>query len=305
MTSLPFHEPRLEDAALLRRITASCAAEGSDLAWANIYLLRSKYSTQIAIDKGFLYRHYDGRTRLKGYTFPLNLNPAPDEKTLRLALARLEEDAETRRRELRFCLLTPEQKEILSRIMPGRFHYSWKESDCDYIYRRSDLADLRGTAYHAKRNHISRFMRDHDNISFEELSQNNREDFTEPVRAWLTAEEPTENLLHEQRAIASALESYSELGLRGLLLRVDGRPAAMALAGFISPSMADIHYEKCHPDYRGAYALINREMARLLSDATFINREEDLGEPGLRQAKQSYHPCRLLIKWSASLSQDD
>lgn len=304
MTSLPFHEPRLEDAAPLRRITASCGARGSDLAWANVYLLRAKYNTRIAIDEGFLYRRYDGRTRLQGYTFPLSLEPSPDEGALRLALARVEQDAEDNGRELSFCLLTAEQKELLEKLMPGRFLYSWKESDCDYLYRRSDLAELPGTAYHAKRNHISRFLREHAEISFEELRDDNREDFAEPAHAWLatgqqTAGQPAEGLLHEQRAIACALEDYRELGLRGVLLRVDGRPAAMALAGFISPTVADIHYEKCHPDYRGAYALINREMARRLPEAELINREEDLGEPGLRQAKQSYHPCERLVKWSA------
>ena len=75
----------------------------------------------------------------------------------------------------------------------------------------------------------------------------------------------------------------------------------MSLASYISPIVADIHYEKCTPEYRDAYPVINQEMAKMLP-CTLINREEDLNIPGLRQAKLSYKPDHILQKLKATIT---
>lgn len=49
--------------------------------------------------------------------------------------------------------------------------------------------------------------------------------------------------------------------------------------------------KKQNPDIRGLYQAINNEFIRhTFADVEFINREEDMGLPGLRQAKESYNP---------------
>lgn len=308
MNPLSFHRPELEDGDALRRIVSDASAVNSDLAWVNLYLLASKYNTEIAIENGILYRHYGDNARLCGYSFPCaaDLLDRDGRLTQRAeeALRRIEQDSRTRGRTLRFCLLSPAEKECLESLRPGFWRFHCARGNHDYLYRRSDLAELPGTSYHAKRNHLSRFLRDHGHVEIEPLHDGNADDFRQVAEAWLSGMRASAGahpraLEHEWRAIDAALRLRVPLALEGTLLRVQGAPAAMALTSFISPLVADVHYEKCHPDFRGAYALINRETAKRLSSANLINREEDLGVEGLRQAKLSYKPCRLVEKWDA------
>jgi uncharacterized protein len=66
-------------------------------------------------------------------------------------------------------------------------------------------------------------------------------------------------------------------------------------------------FERARRSVKGLYQVINRETARVIAAQGFalINREEDLGDPGLRQAKLSYHPSRLEMKHTLTLRQQD
>lgn len=286
---LPFASPSLHDASSVRQLTA--AVMGNDLSFANIYLLREKYTTTIALEGGFLYRHYAGTGRLQGYAFPCG---AGDWEA---ALRRVETDAAIRCRPLEFCLLTEEEKSRLDSLRPGLFGFACDAGNADYLYRRSDLADLPGTAYHRKRNHIARFEKLYPQWKFVALTHENAADALSVAQGWLEGREES-SLLHELRAISRALEHWQELFLSGGIIYVRQQPVAMSVASYISPTVADVHYEKCLPEFRDAYPVINRELARMLN-CELINREEDLNRPGLRQAKESYRPTMLLHKYTA------
>ncbi len=295
--SLPFAAPTLSDASMVRQIVASARAQQSDLSFANIYLLRRKYGTEIAHRGGFLFRHFSGHGRLQGYAFPCGTgDPRP-------ALRELEQDAASRQRVLRFCLLTEEQKCLLETVYPGRFHFHTDPGDADYIYERRKLEELPGARFHRKRNHLARFQREFAPWNIELLIPGNAHEALQVASAWLSRaqeEKPDEELAlkHEYEAISHALHEMQALSLTGVLLYVRDIPVAMSIASHLSPEMADVHYEKCLPDFRLAYPVINQGMAARLTCA-FINREEDLNHMGLRQAKVSYFPFKILTKYSA------
>lgn len=291
-STLRFSAPSLADAAHVRDLTRE--AKGSDLAFANIYLLQEKYKTTIAFKDQWLFRHFSGNTRLRGYAFPCGYgNPAP-------ALELLRCDAAERNRPLEFCLLTTEQTQILEELYPGEFSFAADRGDADYLYSFTQLAELPGTAYHAKRNHIAQFERANPHWRFAALTDANAPDASYIAREWLKSMPDSPALLHEMQAISKALLYKNELELFGGLLYVDDQPIAMSIGSFISETVADIHYEKCLPEWKKAYPLINRQMARQLQGCAFINREEDLNQAGLRQAKLSYHPSLLLEKYTAT-----
>ncbi|MEG0804775.1 MAG: phosphatidylglycerol lysyltransferase domain-containing protein, partial [Pygmaiobacter sp.] len=98
------------------------------------------------------------------------------------------------------------------------------------------------------------------------------------------------------------LDHFFELGLVGGLLRDEGKTLAFCYGSKISDSVLCTHVEKAYHDVNGAYAVINREFARMFgTQFTYINREDDLGEEGLRKAKLSYRPAVLEKKYFAVL----
>ena len=100
-----------------------------------------------------------------------------------------------------------------------------------------------------------------------------------------------EELSDENKAIQIALNNFTELGLVGGLLRVNGRIEAYTLGEPLNSETFCTHIEKANADLRGAYPLINQQFAENeLSAYKYVNREEDTGSEGLRQAKMSYHP---------------
>lgn len=186
----------------------------------------------------------------------------------------------------------------LQQIFPGEFSIVPSPPDHDYLYNTSDLAELPGKKYHAKRNHIAAFSRQYD-WRYEPIGEDNLPQVLKMAQEWYRTRQPlSDGLLAEQEALGDVLRHREILDVRGGLIRVEGRVAAFTFGAPVSPLEFDVQVEKALPAYPGAYAVINREFAaRELSSFQWINRENDVGVEGLRRAKQSYHPVRLIEKY--------
>ena len=154
----------------------------SDLAFANLYLLRHKYNTEILFHMEHLIRHFESE-RLNGYSFPIGGSCS----TLNECIHAIEQDAAARKRPHSYCLLTAEQALYLQRIYGERIRFTCNNGDADYLYKRSNLVELPGTAYHKKRTHAAKFSRLHPDAEFRKLSNENKEDVLYIAKHWLTA----------------------------------------------------------------------------------------------------------------------
>lgn len=173
----------------------------------------------------------------------------------------------------------------------------------DYLYLRRDLAELPGNRYHKKRNRISYFASRH---TFEVAAYG--EAYQQGCLALLDEWErvhgglESPSLPHEVAATREALRFAGRLGLAGVVVAVEGVPRAFALGERLSTDTSVCHFEKADPFMEGLSQVANREFSRLLfTDCTYVNREQDLGEQGLREAKLSYHPHALIRKYRARL----
>ena len=104
------------------------------------------------------------------------------------------------------------------------------------------------------------------------------------------------------------IEHFENLGLEGLILYVGEQPVAVTMGSRLSEDTFDVHFEKAREDVQGAYGAINRAFARYLREKypslRYLNREDDLGLPGLRKAKLSYNPAFLVEKCWAYLAEE-
>jgi len=185
--------------------------------------------------------------------------------------------------------------------------YSINVTECrnsfDYVYRTQDLINLSGRKYHSKKNHINSFNKKYQ---YEYCSYDNyiKEDclcFCENVlkQHYMSDNNAFQTELY---SIKKTLDHLDDMNLRCGVLILNNNIIALTVGERLNKDYALIHIEKADYKYRGAYSVINNLFLKNeFSDTTFVNREEDMGIEGLRIAKQSYHPCKMIKKYKVVL----
>lgn len=175
-----------------------------------------------------------------------------------------------------------------------------RDMDSDeYLYYSEKLIRLSGKHLQAKRNHISQFERSFT-YSFQALGKNDFDECIDLDRSWEEEKDQQyiEELEHERKAIRNAFDSWDSFGFSGATIKIDGRIIAFTVGEKVSDKEGIIHFEKADTSYIGSYATINHHfIATYFSDLETINRQEDMGVEGMRKAKKSYHPYRMLEMW--------
>lgn len=290
---IEFKPPRIEDKPWVTQLMGSTRRESCEYCFGNIFIWSPIYETYIARFEDYFLAAGMGEDA--PYCFPMGHGD------LRRAVEAVRADARERGRRLCFFGVTEADKLALESVCPGEFTYELDRDFFDYIYDRQDLATLAGKKYHGKRNHITAFERN-ENYTYEEISVRNIADCIAMDDIWKTqniSKNPIE-LENENQALMLAFEHFDALGLRGALLRLDGEVVAFTMGEAMGSHMFCTHFEKAFANVRGAYPMINREFAaRSITEFPLVNREEDTGDEGLRKAKLSYHPLKLLVKYNA------
>lgn len=202
--------------------------------------------------------------------------------------------------DLPLCIygIVPELKELLEKVFPEVFEYKENRDHFDYLYLRKDLAELKGKDYQTKRNHVNKFRKRYD-FRFVPLTAEIVPDCLRLYDEWCGERRcgEDEGLVQERQALTFALERFRELDITGGSLWVEGRMVAFTFGAPVNYDTFCVHAEKALGEFEGAYNAINQEFARYLPERfVYLNREEDLGLPGLRKAKMSYRPVCLLEK---------
>jgi hypothetical protein len=195
-------------------------------------------------------------------------------------------------------------RRLVEELSPiGDFTVEQTREHFDYVYATKDLIELAGRKYHAKRNFINRFRKEYE-FSYEPLNDAHIGACLDLADEWCRVRNCCEDLslAGEHKAVREALTCYKDLELSGGVIVIDGKVRAFTLGEALNPETAVIHVEKADPDIRGLYAMINQQFCQqALSGFSYVNREQDLGDEGLRKAKESYFPERLVEKFRVGL----
>jgi hypothetical protein len=166
----------------------------------------------------------------------------------------------------------------------------------DYLYLRTELAELSGKKFHKKRNLVNAFI---NSYKYEErpLTRALVPQALAVLERWCVDKGIEGDLI----AATEALELFELLGMEGAMYYVNGVPAGWCLGeGLAKGRMFAVHFEKGIEEYKGIYQFINQAFAAALpKHYTHINREQDLGDEGLRQAKMTYRPSGFVRKYTA------
>ena len=294
MSMKNFHPLKLEDRALYAKVKGW--NENSKFSFAQSYMWQPAYHIGICPHPdGLLFCSHVGE-ETPHMVAPLLFDPA---RSLRPMFRFMREVMEEEGLPFEIRYVCPQMREMMERDMPGEFVYAEDPGAGEYIYKQSALATLAGKKLHQKRNLINAFLREHT-FEFSAFEEADLTGCLAVNRAW--AEVKGEEDGEETEAIERGFSAWRELNLRIGVLRVDGQISAFSMGEKIAPNAGIEIIEKALPEIKGLFQLINRETAaHLFSDVERINRCEDMGLEGLRQAKLSYHPLYILPKYRCRL----
>ncbi len=190
----------------------------------------------------------------------------------------------------------------LKALFPDSFLFDYDRDSSDYLYDAERLISLSGKKLHSKKNHYNAFQKNY-NFTYRRITENDIDECKALFDLWYSDKDEGAKLLTESRgATFRLLDNLKTLDVVGGLLEVDSKIIACSVGERICKDTALIHVEFANTDYRGAYAAINREFVKNeWADCKYINREEDMGDEGLRRAKESYQPIGLVDLYKTTL----
>lgn len=285
--------PTLENSSIIRNYLSNNIYRACELAVANNVMWSSYYGTRFMLVEGMLVYCVLKEGRLIRVSYPMGDG---DEKAAFDKMLAMFDEAGT---SFSMYLVSEKKFEKIEDWYPGEFQIEYDRDSADYLYLRESLATLKGGKLHGKRNHINRFLAEHPDYEYERIDRGNIDECLRFEDVWLRDNSDGEDSSkeYERGAIEFALKNMEELRLIGALIRVDGEICAFTVGEQLTEDTFVIHFEKAKSGMQGAYPIINREFVRHeLTAYTYINREEDMGIPGLRYAKSTYQPIELVKK---------
>ena len=310
---MTFHPLTLVDREAMQAVTLRSGRRNCNYTFANLVGWQFLFGTEVCVLENAVVLRYtfDGQRAYMvctSETLSQELIEALfDDSDGDLTLIGLE-DSQVAQLSARLCRLARPRtlsSKLSTNIEPVRDQY-------DYIYRRTDLVTLHGRHLDAKRNHIHRFRAEHPDFEYRPLTPELFDECRRLTETWQVEKNQNDNenrnetIEAEHRVMETIFSNWDALGMIGGSIFVDGCMVAFTYGAAVTTDTFDVCVEKADRHVEGAFAIINQQFAEHLPEQyVYLNREEDMGIPGLRQAKLSYHPEILLTYNVVHITKND
>ncbi len=291
---IPFKEIRIDDKPDFEQYILS-KSRICDRTFANLFCWQQHYGLQWAIveDRLVVRCHIYGERHIGYMILPDIMTPK-----MPALLSTLEED--NMYQGVTLINLAEEETLHLQNILPGKYVFDHNRDFDDYLYLTENFKEYRGKKLAAKRNHVNKFQSLYQ-WTYAPLTPDKFEDCMRVETEWRrNHSNDTSQLDAELQVIQRAFNHFEALELIGGTLYVDGKLAAFSYGSALDSETFCTHIEKADIRYEGVFPMMAQQLVLHLPEQfIYLDREEDMGLPGLRKSKESFHPLRLEPKYNA------
>lgn len=297
---LTFKDIEITDRQVIEKYLQKEDSPLLDYTFQILYLYQPIYNYQYTIEKGFLFLKncFNGH-----HTFFFPIGNGDLKEGFRL----IEEYAQNKLIQIQYYPIIKQQIKIIQQLFPDQFNFFPIRERFEYIYLRERLATLKGRSLQSKRNNINHLIKNVD-WKYEVMDETHIEECKFLEQKWNTANKTfiSNDLELKSQITLPCFDNYKKLDIDGGIIRLNGILSAFSFGCRLNSNTYLVLFEKAFPNIRGLYSIINQQF--VLHNAmqyTYINREEDCGDPGLRIAKMQYHPDILQEIYCAKKKNDE
>lgn len=281
----------LQDIERVRPYFDKVESNTCDYSVGGMFMWRDYFKMEFAIEDGAFFSRLHTEALEPYYNLPVS-------EDIPASLKKLIESERKTGENIKFCTI-PEYYLPLFSECCQLLSVTEQPEFFDYLYAAEDLTELKGRRFSGQRNQMSQFRRNVGDWDFVPIDENNIQRVTDFFLNFHEETAPEGSYEQEENAkVLEVLQNMDVYGMRGGYLTADGRIVGFCLGETIHDTLY-MHIEKADRQYKGAYQMLVNQGALLLADegVRYINREEAMGDPGLKTAKEAYHPIALLKKY--------
>jgi len=290
------------DKATFDKYFGSRYCENAEYTFTNLFMWREMMNLRWAVEDEVLYMFSMNEKIFSAW------QPIGAQEKMQGAITKILHVAEENRgeREFRFVVVEKSFAEELEKYPDAKFNITAERDDFDYVYLAQDLINLSGRKFHGKKNHLNAFKKEYPEAKYLPITEEIIPKCREELNIWSETHKranPDDPFIgYEQAAIHEIFDHFDRFKLKGGAILLNDKVVAFTFGERLNSDTAVIHVEKANPLIRGIYAAINQNFVEHeWSDMIYINREEDMGIEGLRRAKESYRPIKMIEKFNATL----
>jgi len=297
---MEFSEICINDKALFDKYLRECEPQASEQTFTNFFMWREYYKFRYAVI-GDLLCVVSADEKSDPFAFaPMG---ACNDENFAEAVSGLRKYFKMQGWRLRFSRVTDKELPYFKKFVSSEKDIRIDRNNSDYVYLTKNLIELSGKKYDGKRNHIKRFKKQYE-YEYVKLGPEHIDQCSRIMLEWCESKNChcQQGEYCERHANMELLKNFGALDVKGALIKVNGKFEAFTVGEMLNRDTAVIHIEKANSAIHGIYAFINQQFCEHeWYNTRYINREQDLGIEGIRKAKLSYNPVRMVDKYTILL----